>query len=92
MVRISSWSATASAVAAAMSGGAGGPEPLCADATLLSHSLRCLARSYIRSGAAGVSGAPSRQAVAAAPQQVQQAQQQQQPFMRRMVNRLRSRL
>lgn len=91
-MRISSWSATASAVAAAMSEGAGGPEPLCADATLLSHSLRCLARSYLSSGAAaaaGVSAAAAPQAVAAAQQQ---APQQQQPFMRRMVNRLRSRL
>jgi hypothetical protein len=88
VVRISSWSATASAVAAAMTEGVGGPEPLCADATLLSHSLRCLTRGYLDS--AGVWLQQQQQQQQDGPQQ--QRQQQQQPFIRRMVNRLRSRL
>lgn len=54
VVRISGWPATATAVAAAMSGG--GTEPVCSDSTLLSHSLRCLASSFIATHMSNGSG------------------------------------
>lgn len=114
VVRISSWPATATAVAAAMSAD-GGSEPMCADSTLLSHSLRCLASSFIATrlnigcdadavaAAAGSGvGGGGNGAVADASGLAGAARssspdshtdgQQQQPFMQRVVSRLRSKL